>query len=349
MLFREAIIMNQSYINHLIISFLQLKGWGNQSVKKFFNETRVYNSVSELTLAEIKDLPDKISDKKLCNLISKIENEHWNEARKKASEIIKSSKRNDIEILNFLSPGYPLNLKMINDSPAIIYVKGNSELLDSNLYSSLATIGTRKPLKNVEKITDRLIEILVENNFITVSGLAIGTDSICHLSTLNNDGKTIAVLSNGLDTVYPKRNQKLANEILEKGGTLISTNPIGTKVTPANLVERDKWQAGLSDGVIAMQTSSNGGTTHAMNASLEYKRPLAVLGLNAPINSNKYPQISGNIKYIKQKKALSLVNQESIDKFIKFVKDNKKKRNNEYEKRLKSQNHDSFKQIGLFE
>lgn len=340
--------MNQNYINHLIISFLQLKGWGNQSVKKFFNETKIYRTASELTLAEIKDLSDKISDKKTRNLITKIEDDNWNEACKRASEIIVNSKQNNIEILNFLSPGYPQNLKMIKDYPTILYVKGNSEILDSNLYPSLATIGTRKPLKNVEKFTNRLIEILVENNFITVSGLAIGTDSICHLSTLNNDGKTIAILSNGLDTVYPKRNQKLADKILEKGGALVSTNPVGTKVSPANLVERDKWQAGLSDGVIAMQTSSDGGTTHAMDASLEYNRPLAVLGLSAPMNSKEYRQINGNIEYIKKKKALSLTNHKSIDKFIEVVKDNKKKRNDKYKKQSKLPSNDIIEEISLF-
>lgn len=335
--------MNDDIFNSLAITFLQLKGWGNQNVKIVLDANKKFFTNSKLTLNDIKSLTTNIDNKKTNNLIEKITPEDWDLANKKATVILEQSKKNNIKILNFLSLKYPQNLKVVQDHPAVLYIKGNLEIL--NNYPSLATIGSRNPLDFVKKLTDRLIGILVENEFITVSGLALGIDRICHASTLRYGGKTIAILPGGLDTIYPKKNQKLADDILENDGTLISVNPVGTKVIPANLVERDKWQAGLSDGVIAMQTSIKGGTTHAMNASLKYHRPLAVLGLTTKKDSEAYQKIEGNIKYIKNKSALAITNYTSIENFINNVKFQKEKRLKQYNKK----SNDIIRDISLFE
>ena len=73
-----------------------------------------------------------------------------------------------------------------------------------------------------------MTEDLVNNEITTVSGLALGIDSICHKKTLDKNGKTIAVVGSGLDVIYPKENRILWENI-EKSGLIISEYPLGTE------------------------------------------------------------------------------------------------------------------------
>lgn len=109
---------------------------------------------------------------------------------------------------------------------------------------------------------DRIVKGLVEANTVIVSGLAKGIDAESHRVCLENRGTTVAVLAHGLDTIYPKENSKLADAILENGGTLLSEYPIGTKGLKSNFVARNRLISGLSSGVIVFEASEKSGTMH---------------------------------------------------------------------------------------
>lgn len=115
---------------------------------------------------------------------------------------------------------------------------------------------------------------MVGANWAIVSGLAIGIDTVSHQAALRHGGQTIAVMAGGLDSVYPKQNAKLADEILEKEGALVSEQPFGVPPSPRNLVQRDRLQSGLSIATFVMQTDIKGGSMHTVRFTIQQDRLL---------------------------------------------------------------------------
>ena len=97
-------------------------------------------------------------------------------------------------------PGYPDRLREIDDSPPLIYVRG--EWLPDDEWS-VAVVGTRRATAYGRHAADELARGLAANRVTVVSGLARGVDSIAHRAALDASGRTIAVLASGLDTIYP--------------------------------------------------------------------------------------------------------------------------------------------------
>ncbi|MDW5290975.1 DNA-processing protein DprA [Formosa sp. PL04] len=127
---------------------------------------------------------------------------------------------------------------------------------------TVAVIGTRNPTEFGIQEGYKLTKHFVENNFTIVSGLALGCDTVGHSCCLEHKGRTIAVLPNGVDKIYPKQNTKLASEIIKNGGALISEYPPGTAPKRNYFVERDRLQRELSNGICIIETKTKGGTMH---------------------------------------------------------------------------------------
>lgn len=188
-----------------------------------------------------------------------------------ANQQISKAKEYDAKILSFLDIGYPNLLESCDDKPAIIFVRGT---INNN--KSYAVIGTRNPTSIGVEICKRITTYCVNKGISIVSGLATGIDSIAHQTALNNHGHTIAILGSGLDLIYPKENTHLAEEILNKGGSLISEYDFGTATKSYTLVARDRIQAAISNKVIMIESKKNGGSLHASRAILKYGRKLVI-------------------------------------------------------------------------
>jgi DNA protecting protein DprA len=144
--------------------------------------------------------------------------------------------------------------------------------------NAVAVVGTREPSDYALSMTCRVVDSLAARpETIVVSGLALGIDSMAHERSLHRNLRTAAVLANGLDTVYPKKNTALAEKILAEGGCLLSETPTGYGVTKFNLALRDRLQSGLSQATLVMQSSITGGTMHTALFTLEQGRTLVVL------------------------------------------------------------------------
>jgi DNA processing protein len=117
-------------------------------------------------------------------------------------------------------------------------------------------------------------KFLASHGWSIVSGLAMGVDTLCHEAALEVGGHTVAVLANGLDTVYPRQNTALAERILAAGGALLSEQPLGTAAIPRNLVARDRLQSGMSAATVVMQTDLTGGSMHTVRYTLLQSRQL---------------------------------------------------------------------------
>lgn len=131
-----------------------------------------------------------------------------------------------IDIISIEDKEYPSLLKKIDNPPICIYIIGRKEILND---VNIAIVGSRDATEYGKYVAKDFANKLCDNGFNVVSGLARGIDSFAHIGAISVKGKTIAVLGNGLDTIFPKENTKLAEEIIMTGGCIISEYPLGTR------------------------------------------------------------------------------------------------------------------------
>ncbi len=172
--------------------------------------------------------------------------------------------KNNINVLVKLDENYPERLKHIYDSPNVIYYKG--EGLKNEI--SIGIVGSRKSTDYGRWACEKFTSELVDLDVTIVSGLALGIDTISHRKTLEKNGKTIAVLGNGLDNIYPKRNTDLYKEIEEKG-TLLTEFPVGTPPLAYNFPQRNRIISGLVSGIVVIEAQEKSGSLITAHHALE--------------------------------------------------------------------------------
>ncbi len=166
---------------------------------------------------------------------------------------------------------FPYLLSQIKDSPKSLYVLGNEELLRRKI---IAIVGSRECTSYGKNVAEKLAYNLAKQDIVIVSGLAKGIDLYSHIGALKAKGKTIAVMAHGLDMIYPSENRKIAKEIIQSGGAIISEYPIGVKPKPEQFVKRNRIISGLSQGVIVVEAKEKSGALITANFALEQGRSL---------------------------------------------------------------------------
>ena len=143
----------------------------------------------------------------------------------------------------------------------------------------MAVVGSRKVTAYGRIITERLVRSLVQAGVVIVSGLAVGVDGIAHRAALEAGGTTIAVLPGGLDNIYPAIHRTLAQDIVRRGGSLLSEYGAGTTTFKQNFIARNRIVSGISDGVLITEAALKSGTLHTARFGLEQgKEVMAVPG-----------------------------------------------------------------------
>ena len=150
--------------------------------------------------------------------------------------------------------------------------------------STIAVVGTRKTTEYGREVTKLLTTELVLNGFTIVSGLALGVDAISHMTALENNGKTIAVLGCGVDCCSPRENQTLYNSMLESGNCIISEFPLGMNPTQWTFPARNRIIAGLSAAVLVTEGAEDSGSLITANFALKFGRK--VFAVPGPITSS---------------------------------------------------------------
>ena len=164
---------------------------------------------------------------------------------------------------------YPQCLKEISNPPLKLYYKGNLDLLkDERL---IAVVGTRNPSSYGKLCCEYMVKKMTSANITIVSGFAKGIDSIAHKTSLLTGGKTIAVIASGLDIIYPASNLSLYREIEEKG-LILSEYEAGVKPFKFNFPQRNRIIAGLSKGIIVVESKDRGGSLITADLALEFNR-----------------------------------------------------------------------------
>jgi DNA processing protein len=121
-------------------------------------------------------------------------------------------------------------------------------------------------------MAERLRIDLVARGLTIISGMARGVDTAAHRGAIAAKGKTIAVFGTGVDVLYPKENNRLAEQILSLGGALISEFPLGTFAAPQNFPIRNRIISGMSMGVLVVEAAEYSGTRITARSALEQNR-----------------------------------------------------------------------------
>ena len=176
-----------------------------------------------------------------------------------------------VSAINWHDPAYPHRLRETDDAPPVLYVRGAMPPVDA---PSVAVVGTRHPTDYGYRITADLCSALAAHGVVVVSGLALGIDARAHKSTVDGGGTTIAVLGNGLDTVYPRENLRLAERIVAEGGAIISEFPIGVRPEASNFPRRNRIISGMTLGTLVTEAGETSGTRWTVYHALEQNREI---------------------------------------------------------------------------
>lgn len=265
---------------------------GNCKIKeilKIYKTPEVIYNLREKELLKIKG----IGEKTIKNILDQ-------DIKNSVDKHIEYMEKNNIDIISIRDNEYPQILKEIYDPPISLYVKGNKAILNNY---AIAIIGCRDATEYGKSAAKYFAYNLAKKGINIVSGLAKGVDSYAHIGAtcaqieennsqnssyphvdkINSCGKTIAVLGNGLDIIYPKENQILAEKILEEDGIILSEYPLGTKPNKMNFPARNRIVSGLSKGVLVVEAKERSGTLITVDFALEQGRDVFVVPGN--INS----------------------------------------------------------------
>lgn len=179
-----------------------------------------------------------------------------------------------VKIIEIGEELYPSQLRKIKNPPKKLYVEGNIELLKSNIIS---IIGSRACSENGRKLAIKFTKELVYQDLTIASGMALGIDTIAHQTTLQENGKTIAILGNGLNHIFPKENKELYQQIVQKGGLVITEYPPEEKAKSQNFLARNRIVSGLALGILVIEAAYRSGTSVTAQLAKEQNKKIFAL------------------------------------------------------------------------
>lgn len=244
----------------------RIEGLGPIKIKSLLEKYKTPEKIWNLNKSEL--IQTKGIGENIANNILK------REYRENLEQYIKYMERYNIGIITIKDKDYPKDLLHIYDAPAILYYKGDKELLHTNM---IAIIGCRDCSEYGKEVSMKFSQELAKNGITIISGMAKGIDSYSHIGSIKAGGKTIAVLGSGIDIIYPKENRLLYDKILSTGGLILSEYVIGTKPSKLNFPARNRIISGLSEGVIVVEAKEKSGTLNTVDFALEQGKDIFVV------------------------------------------------------------------------
>lgn len=245
----------------------RIEGLGSIKMKELLEKYQTPKEIWNLTKEEL--IQTKGIGEKIANQI--LEGQY----RQNLKEYSAYMNQYHIGLITILDKDYPESLKHIYDTPIILFYKGNRELLKHPY--KIAMVGARECSNYGKQVSLQFSYELAQNDVCIVSGMAKGIDAYSHMGCLQAKGKTIAVLGNGLDQIYPKENSRLYEQILQTGGLILSEYIIGTKPNKLNFPARNRIISGLSKGVIVVEAKQKSGTLNTVDFALDQGKEVFVV------------------------------------------------------------------------
>ncbi|MCF7884222.1 MAG: DNA-processing protein DprA [Candidatus Cloacimonetes bacterium] len=221
---------------------------------------------------------ENISEKTKEFLKNPAEPKGWERAKKLIEKF-------EIKFVSILDDNYPQMLRNIYDPPPFLFYRGN--LNKEDLRRTIAIVGTRKASPYGKQMVQEIGMKLSQAGFTIISGLAYGIDAIAHMSALNQNGKTYAVMGTGVDQIYPPENREIADEII-KTGAIMSEYVPGSRAEKWNFPTRNRIISGLSLGSFIIEGSRKSGALLTAKFAMDQNRD--VFALPGDINR---PQAEG--------------------------------------------------------
>lgn len=289
--------MNETELFHLL-ALQSVEGIGEINAKKLIN---VCGSAKRV-FGEKKRVLEKINGVGPY-ILKRLDNPAIFE---KAAGELEFLEKENLEALIISDEGYPERLKQCIDAPLVLFKKGNFKINEQRVIS---IVGTRRMTNyGLAFLKEFLTEIKVYNPII-ISGMAYGIDICAHREALNNNLSTVGILAHGLDRLYPKVHEHIANKMMEYGGLLTefwsNTNP-----DKENFVKRNRIVAGISEATIVVESARKGGSLITADLAGSYHRDVFAVpgrasdklssGCNLLIKSNKAAMITSvkDLEYI---------------------------------------------------
>lgn len=273
--------MSNRIINSVLLTLLSknMKGIGSGFVHKHVLKKDLFNENPIEKIELLLKSNNKNFDKALIE-------EEWNEA----ISILEYCELNEIEIISIFDSRYPQKLKQLKNCPPVIFTRGNLGVLGK---PTVCIIGTRKPNENGTKIAQKVFGHYKEKEWSICNGLADGIDSLSIQDSNGYYSNVIGVLAGGLDfeksKTLLKNTANNAGKIIESGGLLISEYIPGFKENTFSVIASCKLQAGISDGLMLIESSLNGGSKFTVATFCETTRPIAVINpIETDLNSDSF-------------------------------------------------------------
>jgi DNA processing protein len=251
--------------NNILLQLFLTEGLGRKKIDKIIKKTNNLESVDLIH----SHFPGILIDNELVDQTRQVKEYCY---------------KNDIKIITIFDNQYPDSWKKYEDRPLLLFCSGNINLISSKCEKS-AVIGTRYPKKSNYNLSEHIAAKLSSYNHIIVSGLAKGCDTAGHYGALKNKGKTIACFPSGLDNIYPPENTKLAQEIINCNGLLLSEYFPYEKAKSYKFAERDRIQALLSDQLFITECKKDSGTMITVDYAIKYNKQIFCNNLSSGNNS----------------------------------------------------------------
>lgn len=176
-------------------------------------------------------------------------------------------------LLTWDDPEYPALLREIHDPPVVLYARGN---ISAFQLPAIAMVGTRKPSMTGAETARYFARELSQRGLAIVSGLALGIDAEVHQGCLDVKQTTIAVMATGIDMIYPRRHQKLAEEICENG-LILSEFPLKTSPIAGHFPRRNRIISGLSLITLIVEAAIRSGSLITARLAMEQNRDVMAI------------------------------------------------------------------------
>lgn len=243
------------------VALTLIPGIGDVNAKKLIAYCGGAEAVFEEKRKNLLNIPG-IGDRMVESIVSQ-------NVLQRAERELNFADRNGIRILYYLNSDYPRRLQHCYDSPVIIYCKGYTDL---NVEKIVGVVGTRNVTDYGKTLTEKLIQDLVDDDVLVVSGLAYGVDTCAHKAALKNNLTTAAVLAHGFQTIYPSANASLSRKMIESGGCLLTEHISGTEPDKENFPKRNRIVSGMIDCLVVVESAAKGGALITAEIANNYDR-----------------------------------------------------------------------------
>jgi len=278
-----AINMDQERLSFLALHFIP--GVGDYLVKQLVGYCGSASEIFNYTKGKLLKIPG-IGPVTAASIVN-------GDTFKSAEKEFKKAEKENVEILFFTDKKYPSRLKVIDDAPSLIYVKGNTNL---NTRKTVGIVGTRQATSYGKENVERIVEDLIPHEALIVSGLAYGIDIHAHKQALKHELPTVGVMGSGMDVIYPAAHKDTAKKMVDHGA-LITENHFGTKPDAHNFPARNRIIAGLCDALIVIEAADRGGALITAEIANSYNKDVFAIpgnigqtysdGCNKLIKTNK--------------------------------------------------------------